>query len=245
MELDSKPRDAYLDKRISPSGFAYLSQLCPVFWCIDSDLGLLKPHDESLHFSRTCTTGQVCQIERKQQHAHANARTVDVETVPVSVRESLQPLLTVHGSVNQWCGKLWSRALISKVRARALVRCPDGCPNRCKLPDRCKLSRPRTSRMSSGNYIAEYAKSNRATCKKCRNTIGQGALRLGKMVRSPHFDGEIPLWHHFDCCFRIRDPPFINRQDQRLRPVEAFGSRADLEKAWNLRWCIGSRTRSF
>lgn len=51
-------------------------------------------------------------------------------------------------------------------------------------------------------YIAEYAKSGRASCKGCKNIINKEVLRMGIMVQSPHFDGKMPLWHHFDCFFR-------------------------------------------
>ena len=33
----------------------------------------------------------------------------------------------------------------------------------------------------SGTFTIEYAKSNRSTCKKCKDKIAQGALRIGKM----------------------------------------------------------------
>jgi poly [ADP-ribose] polymerase len=48
-------------------------------------------------------------------------------------------------------------------------------------------------------YKAEYAKSGRSSCKKCGQSIPDGALRIGPLVQSPHFDGKVPLWHHFDC----------------------------------------------
>jgi hypothetical protein len=48
-------------------------------------------------------------------------------------------------------------------------------------------------------YKAEYAKSGRSSCKKCGKPIPDGALRMGPLVQSPHFDGKVPLWHHFEC----------------------------------------------
>ena len=48
-------------------------------------------------------------------------------------------------------------------------------------------------------YKAEYAKSGRSSCKKCSKAIPDGALRIGPLVQSPHFDGKVPLWHHFEC----------------------------------------------
>lgn len=50
-------------------------------------------------------------------------------------------------------------------------------------------------------FIAEYAKSNRAACKACKQNIGKDTLRMGVMVQSPHFDGKVPMWHHSRCFF--------------------------------------------
>ncbi|XP_060772355.1 poly [ADP-ribose] polymerase 1 [Neoarius graeffei] len=48
-------------------------------------------------------------------------------------------------------------------------------------------------------YKAEYAKSGRASCKKCKETIAKDSLRMAIMVQSPMFDGKVPHWHHFSC----------------------------------------------
>ncbi|XP_029966946.1 poly [ADP-ribose] polymerase 1 [Salarias fasciatus] len=48
-------------------------------------------------------------------------------------------------------------------------------------------------------FKAEYAKSGRASCKKCKENIAQSSLRLAIMVQSPMFDGKVPHWHHFSC----------------------------------------------
>eukprot|EP00029_Vermamoeba_vermiformis_P007076 TRINITY_DN2952_c0_g1_i1.p1 TRINITY_DN2952_c0_g1~~TRINITY_DN2952_c0_g1_i1.p1 ORF type:complete len:941 (+),score=268.76 TRINITY_DN2952_c0_g1_i1:48-2870(+) len=51
-------------------------------------------------------------------------------------------------------------------------------------------------------FKIEYAASGRSTCKGCSNPIKQDSLRLGKMVQSNKFDGEFPVWHHWDCFFK-------------------------------------------
>ncbi|XP_061741748.1 poly [ADP-ribose] polymerase 1 [Nerophis ophidion] len=48
-------------------------------------------------------------------------------------------------------------------------------------------------------YKAEYAKSGRASCKKCKESIEKNSLRMAIMVQSPMFDGKVPHWHHFSC----------------------------------------------
>ncbi|XP_045534440.1 poly [ADP-ribose] polymerase [Papilio machaon] len=59
-------------------------------------------------------------------------------------------------------------------------------------------------------YSVEYAKSSRASCKLCKNTIDQGTLRIALMVQSPFFDGKQPNWHHLDCLFSKKPPTAIS-----------------------------------
>ncbi|XP_074845976.1 poly [ADP-ribose] polymerase 1 [Carettochelys insculpta] len=51
-------------------------------------------------------------------------------------------------------------------------------------------------------YRAEYAKSGRASCKKCGESIAKDSLRLAIMVQSPMFDGKVPHWHHYTCFWK-------------------------------------------
>ncbi|KAJ9153502.1 hypothetical protein P3X46_026931 [Hevea brasiliensis] len=51
---------------------------------------------------------------------------------------------------------------------------------------------------SKARIVAEYAKSNRSSCKKCSQVISAKALRLGFVTRdSRGFD--MTKWHHLDC----------------------------------------------
>uniref|UniRef100_A0A8C8R4N6 Poly [ADP-ribose] polymerase n=1 Tax=Pelusios castaneus TaxID=367368 RepID=A0A8C8R4N6_9SAUR len=69
-------------------------------------------------------------------------------------------------------------------------------------------------------YRAEYAKSGRASCKKCGESIAKDSLRLAIMVQSPMFDGKVPHWHHYACFWK------------RARLV----SHADIDGFPELRW---------
>uniref|UniRef100_A0A6F9DN94 Poly [ADP-ribose] polymerase n=1 Tax=Phallusia mammillata TaxID=59560 RepID=A0A6F9DN94_9ASCI len=51
------------------------------------------------------------------------------------------------------------------------------------------------------SYKAEYAKSNRASCKGCSSLIAKDSLRLAHLVQSRHFDGKQPHWFHYSCFF--------------------------------------------
>jgi len=50
-------------------------------------------------------------------------------------------------------------------------------------------------------FRVEYAKSNRSSCKGCKNKIEKDELRLAKMVKNFKFDGLMANWYHFDCFF--------------------------------------------
>eukprot|EP00960_Hanusia_phi_P057524 763590-Hanusia_phi.AAC.5 len=50
-------------------------------------------------------------------------------------------------------------------------------------------------------HVAEYAKSGRASCRKCKGNIAKDTLRMGKYVQSPSFDGWVPQWFHVACFF--------------------------------------------
>lgn len=55
-------------------------------------------------------------------------------------------------------------------------------------------------------YKAEYAKSSRASCRSCKETIAKDTLRLAVMVQSHHFDGKTPQWYHYLCFFGKQRP---------------------------------------
>ena len=58
--------------------------------------------------------------------------------------------------------------------------------------------------MDDAGFRAEYAKSDRSTCKGCRTTINKDALRLAIMVQSPNFDGKVSYLNFF--VSKLEDP---------------------------------------
>ncbi len=54
------------------------------------------------------------------------------------------------------------------------------------------------------DFIIEYAKSSRSSCKGCKKVISEGELRVGKLVPSPHHDGKMEMWYHMDCMITPR-----------------------------------------
>lgn len=57
----------------------------------------------------------------------------------------------------------------------------------------------------------DYAKSGRSKCKTTKQIIPKGTLRLGIMVKSPHFDGMQPNWHDAHA--------FFAKTNRRKRPA--------------------------
>ncbi|KAF2885554.1 hypothetical protein ILUMI_20622 [Ignelater luminosus] len=62
-------------------------------------------------------------------------------------------------------------------------------------------------------YKAEYAKSNRSSCRGCKSSIGKDSLRLAVMVQSPMFDGKTPNWYHQACFFKKQRPKTVDDID--------------------------------
>lgn len=58
---------------------------------------------------------------------------------------------------------------------------------------------------SSGNkkFVAEKSKSNRAKCKKCKEILAQGSLRIAKVMPNPFGDGNMMAWHHPQCLVAV------------------------------------------
>ncbi|XP_043248325.1 poly [ADP-ribose] polymerase [Colletes gigas] len=69
-------------------------------------------------------------------------------------------------------------------------------------------------------YSVEYAKSSRASCQSCKNSIMKDTLRLAVIVQSPVHDGKIPKWYHPACFFLKQRPK----------------SAADIANFDNIRW---------
>ncbi|XP_059610160.1 poly [ADP-ribose] polymerase [Phlebotomus argentipes] len=55
-------------------------------------------------------------------------------------------------------------------------------------------------------FLAEYSKSNRASCRFCKNKIEKGELRIAAMVQSAFHDGKQPNWFHSKCFFEKQRP---------------------------------------
>ncbi|XP_008331223.1 DNA ligase 3 [Cynoglossus semilaevis] len=57
--------------------------------------------------------------------------------------------------------------------------------------------------MAEQRFIVEYAKRGTAGCKKCKDKIAKGIVRIGKVVPNPFSEsaGEMKEWYHVKCIF--------------------------------------------
>ncbi|XP_035898019.1 poly [ADP-ribose] polymerase [Anopheles stephensi] len=55
-------------------------------------------------------------------------------------------------------------------------------------------------------FLAEYSKSNRASCRLCKQKIDKDVLRIAAMVQSAMYDGKVAQWYHEDCFFKKQRP---------------------------------------
>lgn len=54
-------------------------------------------------------------------------------------------------------------------------------------------------------FAADRAKIGRAGCKKCKQKIETGTLRIAKVAPNPFGSGggNMKMWHHVDCIFEV------------------------------------------
>ena len=59
------------------------------------------------------------------------------------------------------------------------------------------------SDMAENKYMVGYAKLGTSSCKKCKQKIDKGALRIAKLVSNPFSEdaGEMKQWFHPQCIF--------------------------------------------
>ncbi|KAH8234048.1 hypothetical protein KR032_007804 [Drosophila birchii] len=58
-------------------------------------------------------------------------------------------------------------------------------------------------------YMAEYARTGRASCKGCKSSISKDHLRIAVMVQSAFHDAKVPNWFHKDCFFKKQRPASV------------------------------------
>ncbi|XP_061660399.1 DNA ligase 3 [Syngnathoides biaculeatus] len=67
----------------------------------------------------------------------------------------------------------------------------------------CRLFPHPPDAMAEQRFLVEYAKRGTAGCKKCKDKIAKGIVRIGKVVPNPFSEsaGEMKEWYHVKCMF--------------------------------------------
>jgi DNA ligase-3 len=60
-----------------------------------------------------------------------------------------------------------------------------------------------SQQQTTKKFFVDRAKTGRATCKKCKEKLEAGVLRLAKSGYNPYGPGPLKLWHHVDCMFEV------------------------------------------
>jgi hypothetical protein len=84
----------------------------------------------------------------------------------------------------------------------------------------------RTSRWPGGpDFVAEYARSDRSTCRLCRKPIAQDEVRLAmNVVNFASESYKCTFWHHYDCFFTIEDALHLVDPHRQLRGLNTLSA---------------------
>lgn len=57
--------------------------------------------------------------------------------------------------------------------------------------------------MADNKYLCDYAKLGTSSCKKCKQKLAKGSLRIAKVVPNPFTEGggDMKQYHHPSCLF--------------------------------------------
>ncbi|KAE8575918.1 hypothetical protein XENTR_v10003986 [Xenopus tropicalis] len=89
------------------------------------------------------------------------------------------------------------------------------------------------SNMAEQRYCVEYAKRGTAGCKKCKEKIGKGLVRIGKIVPNPFSEsaGDMKEWYHIKCMFeKLERARATTKKIDDLTELEGWQELQDCDK---------------
>ncbi|XP_053563410.1 DNA ligase 3 isoform X2 [Bombina bombina] len=104
-------------------------------------------------------------------------------------------------------------------------------PNTCLLSFATRISNYHS--MAEQRYCVEYAKRGTAGCKKCKEKIGKGIVRIGKVVPNPFSEsaGDMKEWYHAKCIFeKLERARATTKKIDDLTELEGWQELQDSEK---------------
>lgn len=93
----------------------------------------------------------------------------------------------------------------------------------CTVPDE----------MAEQRYCVDYAKRGTAGCKKCKEKILKGMVRIGKVVPNPFTEsgGEMKEWYHVKCIFeKLERARATTKKIEDITDLEGWEQLQDPEK---------------
>ncbi|KAG8439801.1 hypothetical protein GDO86_005825 [Hymenochirus boettgeri] len=87
--------------------------------------------------------------------------------------------------------------------------------------------------MAEQRYCVEYAKRGTAGCKKCKEKIGKGLVRIGKIVPNPFSEsaGDMKEWYHVKCMFeKLERARATTKKIEDLTELEGWQELQDCDK---------------
>lgn len=87
--------------------------------------------------------------------------------------------------------------------------------------------------MAEQRYCVEYAKRGQAGCKKCKDKIVKGLVRIGKIVPNPFSEsaGEMKEWYHVKCIFeKLERARATTKKIEDITDLEGWEELQDEEK---------------
>lgn len=87
--------------------------------------------------------------------------------------------------------------------------------------------------MAEQRFIVEYAKRGTAGCKKCKDKIVKGIVRIGKIVPNPFSEsaGEMKEWYHVKCIFeKLERARATTKKIEDLTELEGWEELQDEDK---------------
>ncbi|KAM9333302.1 DNA ligase 3 isoform 2-T2 [Pholidichthys leucotaenia] len=87
--------------------------------------------------------------------------------------------------------------------------------------------------MSEQRFLVEYAKRGTAGCKKCKDKIAKGIMRIGKIVPNPFSEsaGEMKEWYHVKCMFeKLERARATTKKIEDLTELEGWEELQDEDK---------------
>lgn len=87
--------------------------------------------------------------------------------------------------------------------------------------------------MAEQRFLVEYAKRGTAGCKKCKDKIMKGIVRIGKIVPNPFSEsaGEMKEWYHVKCIFeKLERARATTKKIEDLTELEGWEELQDEDK---------------